>query len=110
MYRAGRWHATHSFTVNISGRIGDDMKDKSPFVKYTAQQVADAEAINFVILLGHDLFSYEGRYTFVKEDAELYQQQIMEGLIEILGSGTEKEIEEAEVCLFHLKILPFRLN
>lgn len=86
------------------------MKEKSPFIKYTPEQVADAEATNFVILLGHDLFSYEGKYTFIKEDAQLYHDQIIEGLLEILDSGTEKEIAEAEVCLFHLKILPFRLN
>ena len=73
------------------------MKEKNPFVKYTPEQVAQAEATNFVILLGHDLFSYEGKYTFIKEDAELYEQQIIEGLLEILDSGSEAEIEEAEV-------------
>jgi hypothetical protein len=86
------------------------MKEKNPFVKYTPEQVMEAEATNFVILLGHDLFSYDGKYTFVKEDAEEYQEQIIGGLLEILENGNAKEIEEAEVCLFHLKILPFRLH
>lgn len=86
------------------------MKKKSPFGKYTLEQVAQAEATNFVILLGHDLFSFEGKYTFVKEDAEAYQEQILGGLMDILQNGSEKEMEEAEVCLLNLKILPFRLH
>lgn len=87
------------------------MKEKkSPFGKYTQEQVEQAEANNYIILLGHDLFSFEGKYTFGKEDAELYHEQIIGGLMEILENGSAAEKEEAEVCLFFLKILPFRLH
>jgi hypothetical protein len=86
------------------------MKKKNIFGKYTQEQVQQAEATNFVILLGHDLFSFEGRYTFVIEDAEHYRDQIIGGLMEILENGSPAEIAEAEVCLCHLKIMPFRLH
>jgi len=86
------------------------MSEKSPFGKYTLEQVELAEATNYIILLGHDLFHYEGKYTFAKEDAEEFHEQIIGGLMEILENGSPAEIEEAEVCLFHLKILPFRLH
>lgn len=85
-------------------------KSKSPYKNYSVEEIAQAEATNFVILLGHDLFNYEGKYVFIKEDAELYHEQIIGGLMEILESGSPSEIQEAEVCLFHLKILPFRLH
>jgi hypothetical protein len=86
-------------------------KEKSPFGKYSQEQIEEAESKNFIILLGHDLFcNEEGRYTFLKEDAEVYHDQIRGGLMEILENGSMTEKQEAEVCLFFLKILPFRLH
>lgn len=83
---------------------------KSPFVKYTPEQIVEAESNSYMILLGSDLFSYNGKYTFTKDKAEHYMEQIEGGLLEMLETGNEEEKEEAIMCLFLLKILPFRLH
>jgi hypothetical protein len=86
------------------------MKQKSPFVKYSEEQIAKAEATRYVISMGNDFFSLDGKYTFSKSKAESYHDHVIDGLLEIIETGTDPEIEEAEFCLFNLKILSFKLH
>ncbi len=85
-------------------------KKKSVFGKYSPEQIAVAESSMHVILLGDDFFSYNGKYTFTREKAEYYYNQVNDGLMEIMETGTKTEKEEAMFCLFYLKIMPFRLH
>lgn len=85
-------------------------RKKKVFGKYSQEQIDVAEASQHVILLGSDFFSYEGRYTFSREKAEFYFNQVSDGLLEILETGSKSEKEEAIFCLCFLRIMPFRLH
>jgi hypothetical protein len=78
--------------------------------KYTKEQIEAAEASMHVILMGNDFFSYNGRYVFTKDKAEYFLNQVNDGLLEIMETGSESEKEEAIICLAGLKILPFRIH
>lgn len=79
--------------------------------KYTMSQLEKFEANSFIILLKGDLFSHGGKHIFSKSKAEQYYSDILNGLMDIYFNGdSQLDKEDAAACLFHLKILPFRMH
>jgi hypothetical protein len=85
-------------------------KSKSPFLNGTAEQIADAEATSFYIIVGDNIFTYNSQMTFTKDDAAFHYAKVQEFLQEIATEGSSKEKIEASKSLLTLKILPLRIN
>lgn len=85
-------------------------KEKSPYKNFTLEEVMTAESNSYVIQIGEDFFSYEGDYTFSKNGAEHYYDQILNGLNDLLENGDETEKEDAFKSLLLLKVYPLRIH
>ena len=83
---------------------------KSPFGKYTVDEVIQAEAGNYVIQVGDDLFTYNGKMAFSRQRAEMFYDDIIAGLNDMKKNGSKIEREDAVKCLLLLRMLPFRIQ
>lgn len=85
-------------------------KKRSPYGKYSVQDVMKAEMGRYVIQVGDDLFSYNGKTAFSKDRAERYYYQIWDGLEDMFKNGNKKERADAYKCLIRLQMFPLRIN
>lgn len=86
-------------------------KEKSPYGEHTVEDVLKAEAGNYYIQLGDDMFiSESGKLAFRKEKAEFFYDRIMEGLRDMKDNGSEEEKEDAHQMLLHIRIYPLRIH
>lgn len=85
-------------------------KEKSPYRRYSVEEVMDAENGNYVIQVGGDLFSYNGKMAFSKARADKFYDNVMAGLHDLKKHGSDVEQDDAIKCLFHLKVFPLRIN
>lgn len=88
----------------------DKKSEKNPYVSYSIEDVAKVEAGYYVIRVGSDLFSYNGKMAFDKKNADNYYQQVWDGLIDLIKNGGELEKEDAMHCLMHLQMFPLRIH
>lgn len=84
--------------------------EKSPYGKFSIQDVAEAEAGHFVIQVGADLFSYNDKMAFNKERTEKFFEDILNGLNDMKENGSKEEREDALKCLINLRIYPLRIH
>lgn len=90
--------------------MAEKKTDKSPYGQYTVKEVIEAEAGNYVIQVGGDLFSYNGKMAFTKDRADMYYENVLAGLNDMKKNGSDLEKEDAVKCLIHLKIYPLRIH
>ena len=83
---------------------------KSPYGKYSEKEIEMVERGSYVIQVGDDLFSYNGKMGFSLQRAESFYSDIMNGLHEMKKSKNQVEREDAVKCLLLLKIFPFRIH
>lgn len=87
------------------------MKEKSPYGKFTLEQVERAEATSFVIQVGEEFFNEDDiYYAFPKEKAEHYLEVAKEGLYIMMKEGSEQERQAAFRSLCDIRILPLRIQ
>jgi hypothetical protein len=86
------------------------VKEQSPFVNFSIEQVLKAEQNSFIIQLGDDMFSYDGKYVFTQKSAESFKNEIEIKLSNAIKNGTLKDQKLARYKLFNLRIYPMRLH
>lgn len=84
--------------------------EKSPYGQYSVEDIIATEAGTYVIQVGDDLFSYNGKMGFTLDRAEKFYNNIFNGLNEMKVSGNEVEKEDAIKCLLLLKMYPLRIH
>lgn len=90
--------------------MSEKKTEKSPYRQYTVQEVIEAEAGNYVIQVGGDLFSYNGKMAFSKDRAEMYYENVLAGLNDMKKNGSDEEKEDARKTLLLLRIYPLRFH
>lgn len=90
--------------------MAKEKEPKSPFGKYSEKEIEAVERGSYVIQVGDDLFSYNGKMGFSLQRAESFYADIMGGLHEMKKSENEVERQDAMKCLLLLKIFPFRIH
>jgi hypothetical protein len=90
--------------------VSNKKTEKSPYVKYSIQDVAAAEAGHYVIQVGSDLFSYNGKMAFNRDRADKLYADILAGLNDMKENGSDLEKEDASKCLVTLMIHPLRIH
>lgn len=68
------------------------------------------ESGNYVIQVGGDFFSHNGKMAFSKQRAEHFFENVLIGLMEMRQHGTDAEYEDATACLLNLRIIPLRIH
>lgn len=86
------------------------MSKKSPYNNYSVAEIMLAESCSYVIQVGKDLFSYEGRMIFNKKTSIVHYNKILNNLMDIIDGGDDEERNDAIKCLGSLHILPLRIN
>jgi len=84
--------------------------NKSPYVHYSVEEISAAETGHYVIQVGGDLFSYNGKMAFVRDRADKFYQDILDGLNDMKKNGSDIEKEDALKCLLMLKMFPLRIH
>lgn len=90
--------------------MADKKVSKSPYGKYSLEDIIQAEAGNYVIQVGDDLFSYNGKMAFSRRRAEMFYDDIIAGLNDMKKNGNDIEKEDAVKCLLLLRMMPFRIQ
>ncbi len=85
-------------------------KIDSPYRKYSIEQITQVEAGHYVIQVGDDFFSHNGKVGFSLQRAETFYLDIMSGLMDIQKNGSDLEKEDATKCLLLLKMYPLRFH
>lgn len=88
----------------------DKGSKKSPYRNYSVEDIAATEFNTYVIQVGDDLFSYNGKMGFSLKRAEMFYDDILGGLHEMKKSGNKIEKEDAIKCLLLLRIFPLRIH
>lgn len=83
---------------------------KSPYRNYSIEDIAMTEFGTYVIQVGDDLFSYNGKMGFSRKRAEMFYDDIIVGLHDMKKNGNHIEQEDAIKCLLFLKIFPLRIH
>jgi hypothetical protein len=86
------------------------MPPKSPFVKYTPEQIFAYEAVTYVIVAGSDFFDVDGNFFFTKTGAERYYDKLTKQLSIDLKNGTRKERKHARRVLENLRVERMRIH
>lgn len=85
-------------------------EEKSPYGKYTIEEIVQAESGHYVIQVGGDLFSYNGKMAFSRARVEKFFDDIFLGLNDMKENGSDLEKDDALKCLSMLKIYPLRIH
>jgi hypothetical protein len=85
-------------------------EEKSPYKNYSIEDIAITEFGHYVIQVGNELFSYNGKTAFSLQRAEMFYDDIIGNLNEMKKSENKIEREDAEQCLLFLKIIPLRIH
>lgn len=83
---------------------------ESPYINYSVEEICAAEAGNYVIQIGGDFFSYNGKIGFSRKRAEMFYDDVWGGLKEMKKTGSETEKTDAQMCLLNLRIYPLRIH
>lgn len=84
---------------------------KSVYGQHSLEDVLHAEAGNYYIQIGDNMFESEtGKLAFNKDRAEAFYEQILSGLIHMKKSGNQEDREEAILCMLNLRIVPLRFH
>lgn len=90
--------------------MSDKVPPKSPYINYTEEEIMATESGHYVIQVGSDFFSYNGKMAFSKERAEHFYDTVIAGLVDMRINGTEAEFADATACLLNLRIMPLRIH
>jgi hypothetical protein len=90
--------------------MSDETPPKSPYLNYTEEEILATEKGIFVIQIGADLFSHNGKMGFTKDRAEQFYDNIVMGLEDLRENGTDIEKEDAFACLCNLRIMPLKIH
>jgi hypothetical protein len=85
-------------------------KEKSPFRGHSIEAIMAVEATNYVIQVGEELFTYNGKMVFTHKTAVTFYHQILAGLMDMIKKGTRKEKKDALFCLHHCRVIPLRIQ
>ena len=88
----------------------DEKNEKGPYGNYSIQDVIEAEAGHYVIQVGGDLFSYNGKMAFSRDRTNRFYVDILNGLNHMKEHGSELEKEDALRCLLFLRVYPLRIH
>lgn len=83
---------------------------ESPYRNYSVEDIAATEFGTYVIQVGDDLFSYNGKMGFSAKRAEMFYDDIIAGLHHMKENGNDVEKEDAQKCLLLLRIFPLRIH
>lgn len=83
---------------------------KSPYLNYSEAEIAATEYGIYVIQVGGDFFSSNGKMGFTKERAEMFFDNVVNGLNDLVNNGTDQEVADATTCLCNLRIMPLRIH
>ena len=86
------------------------MPPKSPFGRYTPEQIFAAEATTYVVLAGIDFYDMNGNYFFTKGSAVRHYNKIHRQLVIQSQEGTNKQRNNARRVLNNLKIQQMRIH
>lgn len=86
------------------------MPKKSPFGRYTPEEVFAFEAVTYVIVVGLDVFDVKGKWVFDKKGAVKYYNKILDELMQQLQHGNKKKKISARRVLNSLRIEPLRIH
>lgn len=85
--------------------------EKSPYGKFSIEDITKAETDHFVIQIGSELFALpNGKMAFTKERIDALYEEVLEGLNIMRKEGTDIEQEQALQGLLLLKIHPLRIH
>ncbi len=90
--------------------MSEKVSKKSPYKNYSVEDIAATEFGTYVIQVGDDLFSYNGKMGFNLQRAEMFYDDIIAGLHDMKKNGSKTEKEDAVKCLLLLKIFPLRIH
>ncbi len=85
-------------------------KEKNPFITYTVEEVMASEASAYVIQVGSEVFSVNGKWIFNKKSARIYYGKILRDILDQMQNGNKKERNNAQKVLENFKVLPLRLH
>lgn len=85
-------------------------KQKSPFGKYSIEQIMRVEANTYVIQVGSDIFDDGGNFFFSKKAAAVLHNRILDNLLDVIDAGDDEERADAIKCMLSLQIMPLRIN
>lgn len=85
-------------------------KEKSPYVEFSIEEIQQAEMNAWTIQLGGEFFDYKGRYSFTRETAEKFYDELFTGLREMLQDQKKRDKAEVLSTLLNLRISPLRFH
>jgi hypothetical protein len=83
---------------------------KSPYKNYSIEDIMKAEAGHYCIQVGGDFFSYHGKIGFSRQRAEMFYDDLLNGLNDMKKHGSDEEKGDAYKTLLMFKILPLRVH
>lgn len=86
------------------------IKEKSPFIGFSIQEINVAERNSFVIQVGNDFYSKDGSFVFTLAQAQKSYEILLLNIIDTINGGTPKQRAAALNCLARLHIMPLKLQ
>lgn len=85
-------------------------EEKSPYGKFSIEQVARAEAFTFIIQIGKELYSEGEFYAFTKDRIDYHAHVILTKLRDMIKNGSQEEKTDALRNIWNFRILPLRIH
>lgn len=87
------------------------IKEKNPFIGFTLEELEKIEMTYYTISIGMDFYSYDGYYTFSKEEVGPVYDEILNDLKSVIKNPKSKKSKEDAIrYLGTLRVQPFRLQ
>lgn len=91
--------------------MSNKKEEKGPPKGRSLEELMKVEAGYYYIQIGDNLFESEsGKLVFQKDRAEYFFAAVWQGLRDMKENGTKEEVEEANHCLLHFRIIPLRFH
>jgi hypothetical protein len=86
------------------------MKNKSPYIGYSEEEVKKMEMESYLLQFGGDFILEDKYYLFNKKDISKLYKKTLKRVTDIVNSGSEKDKKFALDLLLGLVIVPMRLH
>jgi hypothetical protein len=83
---------------------------KSSYVNYTEEEILATESGIYILQIGSEVFSLDGKMGFTRERVEGFYDDAVAGLEHMVKTGTAEEIKEAKMCLRNIRIIPLKIH
>jgi hypothetical protein len=89
----------------------EEKKDpKSPYGRFSLEDIVAIEAGHYFIQVGSDIFCYNEKEVFTRDRAEMFYDSIFKDLTAMKEKGDEVAQADAKACLFYLRIHKMRVH